>query len=144
MRSCAMNGRHASCGSGVTPGSSGRERLKETRSEWWAAGLRLPVFFMGNAVKVSWAVTQWWKPLRLPTLRSLFTSQTRAVPVMTGMKSDSIAKSACDLCAQWPGTPPTRQTCYCHCWLKPRQLPPHPLPGVIQLAPTLPGFLTHG
>lgn len=143
MRSCARSGEHPSCGSGVTPGSSDTERRGETRSERWATGLRCPLFVLGNAVKVAWSVTQRRKPRPPPTLQALFLSCHFSSPfselyrwVMTGIEGESCAKSACDRCARRPGTPPARrvQICYCHCWLEPPQLPPHPLPGPIQLA----------
>lgn len=65
------------------------------------------VFFLGNAVKVGWAVTQRWEPLPPPPLQFLF---LRPKPelygrVMTGIEGDSIAKSACDRSLSGPGLP---------------------------------------
>lgn len=82
------------------------ERRAGTRSERWAAGLRL-YFSLGYTVKVVWAVTQRWEPGPPPTLPAHFYDPNRELWgwAMTGIEGDSIAKSACDRCAQWPRTP---------------------------------------
>lgn len=87
-------------------------------------------------------MTQRREPLASAHFTSPFSRRTPELWgwVMAGIEGDSIAKSACEQCAQWPRTPSGRrvQTCCLHCWLQTRQLPPHPLPGAIQLASRAP------
>ena len=73
-------------------------------------GYGTETFFLGNAVKVGWAVTQRREPPAAAHFTSPF-SRPKLEPwgwVMTGIEGHSIAKSACDQCAQWPRTPSAR------------------------------------
>lgn len=73
-------------------------------------GYGTETFFLGNAVKVGWAVTQRREPPAAAHFTSPF-SRPKLEPwgwVMTGIEGHSIAKSACGQCAQWPRIPSAR------------------------------------
>ena len=73
-------------------------------------GYGTETFFLGNAVKVGWAVTQRREPLAAAHFTSPFSRPKLELWgwVMTGIEEHSIAKSASDQCAQWPRIPSAR------------------------------------
>lgn len=73
-------------------------------------GYGTETFFLGNAVKVDWAVTQRRETLAAAHFMSPFSCPKLDLWgwMMTGIEGHSIAKSACDQCAQWPRTPSAR------------------------------------
>lgn len=125
---------------------SDTERRAGTRSEWWATELRLSVFFLGNAVKVGWAVTQRRERRPPPTLQALFTAQTRAVGLGDdgSRRGTALPKALATAARGGPGLPPLGvcEPASATVGTKPSScLPTHFLEPSSLLPPTLPGFL---